>query len=402
MQNSGNSTGTPDVQNVTLTSWSPPTSTVYRAELVQALSPHGLAHHVKQDTPTKTLDALRRKLPWFLDTHMKKAGTGRKRGEEHSIVTSKPTSLNKSGSNPELGALSARLTTGGGTVGDYARVSSPVGELIIHKDSTISPRGPQWFFDAVYECQRSVSGVVTNTELLKIWRSILSGVGAWNWTKLAWFIPPTHLDVFRNAHTVFTQLGAYVPSLDVTLGLGGSNEAEVLESMLKHAFGTMQGFAERLIQARDDQQDFFDASSERKQGIRLGQLEDNKQSLEGLCKTLDSLLTVVDDGAMYMGVGAGDIREAAHELFQSYEATCGIDRKHELVPTHAGTIAEKVYDLTKTELDDLFTETTTPETPEPETPDPVIFDDDEPAAPKQAAEPETTPEEVADFDALFD
>jgi hypothetical protein len=364
----------------------------------QAL-PDAYQDHVKQDTPVKKLDAIKRKLSTFLDTHMQIAGTSRKAGEEWSIVTSKTTALNK-GLN-EISALSVRLTTGGQVVGDYARTSSPIGEIIIHKDATVNARGTQWFCEAVRQCERGVAGVVTNTELLKIWRSLMGTLNAWSWTKLAWFVPPQSRTTYDTIRAVFDSVGAQVPTLGVTLGLGGANEAEVLDSLLKHTFGTMQEFAGRLITAHSDQANYFDASSDRKQGIRLGQIEDNRDTLKGLCDTLGKVLNVVDDATLFMGVGVADIKQAAEALFQSHEATCDIDRKRERVPGYVEETAREVLKITQSQIEDIFDGAeSVASVPTSDQDLANVFDEPEP---EPEPEPDTEPAlSDSDIDNLFD
>lgn len=374
---------------VKLYTWSPPPGKVSRADLIRDLPPEW-AKCVTQATPKKLIDAVRVKLPAFLDRALANAGEpSRQSGESWSVVTSAAGSLDRTSGH--VAAISVRLTSGGQSVGDYARSSLPKGEVIVDKDANLITRGPQWFGQAVKQCERSVQGVINNTELLKVWRAILKGHDAWSWAKLAWFVPGHKAASFEAVRSAFRQRGATVPCIDVTLGLGGDNEAEVVESLFKHAFETMQALSQRAITASDDQDDYFDPTKDRKQGIRLGALHDNHGELQSLRGILDSLTEVVEESRLYMGIAFSDLRDAAHNLEHGYGALCSIDRKADRVPGHVRTTAQKVMEMTSACHDDLLDE---------------VFEDEpetsESSEPEAHTEAEASTDDVSTTDDLID
>ena len=355
------------MQHVNLTSWSPPSKPISRAALERAL-PNALKRHVTTETPKKALDALRAKLPSYLDKHLTRStATARQDGEKWSVISSPASALDRA--NKHVAAISVRLTKGTGKVGDYARESVPEGEVIINEDGVLLVRGPQWLDAAVTDCESDLKGKITNTELLKVWRAILKDLGGWSWTKLAWYVPEQSTEKLTKVRKVFTNLGADVPVHQLVMGLGGESQAEVVRCLLKNVFEICTVQAQRALQAHDDQDAYLDpANDERKQGIRMGAIVEQNHELEKTEEVLRDMLSIVDESHLYMGVAVKDIHDAVKALSGAQRSILSIDRKEEAVPASVARTAEAVLKMTQADMGDMFDAATAPApTPETET-----------------------------------
>jgi len=331
--------------------WKAPSQLIERDALRRAL-PADFQHHVKQTAPGKRCEAIQRVIQPLLTQELVRChGSALAQGDQWSVIQTRQNQIDHASGHSH--ALSVRITNSGDGDGDYSRKSSPVGEIIIHDDATVTARGPVWVVEAAAQADLATRGKISSAELVTTFKKMMAQVQGRVYAPRTWFVMPDKIEDLRALQATFKAFGASVRLLDVFVN-HGQTASQIAEALMDHVFDLIKGASASVLEKEKQQDEYLDPEGKRTQPLRLSFVQGDYEKLDLEVRDLKRMIQVLGQGVGMLSV---PLEEAVGVLGSVRDATAQIvcmDRQTGTVPLSAVEKAQHAQEFIGTTVDPDF------------------------------------------------